>query len=208
MVRRLSVLTLVIAAMSFMAAIAFGGEGAKAAKASTLDNLQKAYANGSLAKAQCEAFAAKADEEGYKSAATLFRASAKAESIHLEKYAVVIKSLGAEAKTDAAKPEVKTTKENLLVVLKAVNGNSQTYADYVKQAEADKNEKAVMFLKGALADEASRAKLYRQAADELDNWKAAGKEVLVCLVCGYTTMDAVKTCPVCSAPREKFESFK
>lgn len=198
----------VVVAGSLAAAIAFGGEGAKAAKPTTLDNLQKAYVSGSLAKAQCEAFAAKADEEGYKSVATLFRASAKAESIHLEKYASAIKALGAEAKADVAKPEVKTTKENLTVILKLVNGNSQVYADYVKQAQTDKNEKAVMFFSGALHDEASRAKLYLKAKDDLDNWKAAGKEILVCTVCGYTTMDAVKTCPVCSAPREKFESFK
>jgi len=44
---------------------------------------------------------------------------------------------------------------------------------------------------------------------ELDSWKAPGKEFLVCLICVCTTMDKdIKKCPVCAAPRGKFEVFK
>ena len=192
-----------VVVMTVVAALRAGEE------TKTLGNLQKAYANGSLAKAQCEAFAAKAKEEGYKSAAALFRAAAKAESIHLDKYAVVIKALGGEANAGLEPPVVKTTKENLDVLRMGIDANMKDYADFIKTAEEEKNDKAVMFLKGALADEESRAKLYKQAADDLDNWKAGDKEVIVCLVCGYTTIDPkLKTCPVCSAPRSKFEAFK
>lgn len=188
---------------------ACGLTAADAVPVKTLENLQKAFADTANAKAQHEAFAAKADEEGYKSVAVLFRASAKAESIHLGKYETLIKSMNATAKSEAAKVEVKTTKENLMTALKAVNGNSAVLGDYVKQGGVDKSDKAVMFFTGTREDQASRAKLYRQAVDELDNWKAAGKEFLVCTVCGYTTGDlAVKLCSTCTSPREKFESFK
>jgi len=175
----------------------------------TLANMQKAYGNGALAKAQCEAFAAKATGEGYKSVAALFRAAAKAESIHMDKYATVIKALGGEAKAETEAPVVKTTKENLDLLRLGIEANTKDYAEYVKTAEAEKNDKAVMFLKGTLADEESRAKLYKDAVDNLDAWKAGDKEVIVCTVCGYTTIDPkLKTCPVCSAPRSKFEAFK
>ena len=203
MIRNLGVAAVVVS----LALTASAGEPAKAA--ATLDNLQKAYGNGLIAKARCEAFAVKADAEGYAAVGALMRASANAEAIHLDKYAAVIKSLGGEPAAAAAAPEVGTTAENLKVLLAAVESNKAAYAGFVKQAQAEKADKAVMFLKGALADEASRGKLYAEAAGDLQSWKAAGKAFIVCQVCGYTTADAkLKTCPVCSAPRDKFTEFK
>lgn len=197
----------VVAALALTGSVIMAVEAEK--KPATLDNMQKAFENGSLAKARCEAFAAKAEEEGYKSVVALFKASARAESIHLEKYAKVIKALGAEARADVAKPEVKSTRENLEVMIKAIEVNASTYAGFAKQAALDKNDMAAMFLNGALADEASRGKIYQQAVDGLKSWKTAGKQFIVCLVCGYTTTDLkLKACPVCSAPRSKFVDFK
>jgi len=64
-----------------IAALCVGWVGAlnaaEAGSKSTLDNLQTAYNGESNAEARYEAFAAKADEEGYKSVAALFRAAAK-----------------------------------------------------------------------------------------------------------------------------------
>jgi rubrerythrin len=190
-------------------ALALTAAAGEAASSATLDNLQKAYANGLLAKARCEAFAAKADAEGYAAVGALLRAAANAEAIHLDKYAPVIKSLGGTPEAAVAAPKAGTTAENLKTLLEAVQSNKVAYAGFVKQAQTEKVEKAVMFLKGALADEASRGKLYAEAAGDLQNWKAAGKVFIVCQVCGYTTADIkLKTCPVCSAPRSKFSEFK
>jgi rubrerythrin len=188
--------------------LAFGADAD--AKAATVANLIKASANGALALARCKAFAAKADEEGYKSVSALFRASAEAEKMHLDKYGMALGELGAAVQT-AKPPEVKagTTRENLDTLAKAIEANAAVYAEYSKQAGAAGAKLAQMFIGGTIADEASRAKLYKQAAAGLDSWKEAGREFLVCQVCAFTTMDAkLKTCPVCSAPRSKFTSFK
>jgi rubrerythrin len=173
----------------------------------TLDNLQAAFNGESNAKAKYEAFAAKADEEGYKSVAALFRAASASETIHARKHAAAIKKLGAEPKMEAAKPEVKSTKENLEAALAGESYEKDTmYPAFIKQAQADKNKGALMSFKGAMAAEAEHAKLYKQALAELDAWKPAGKAFMVCQVCGYTLLSdpALLKCPVCSAPKEKF----
>jgi rubrerythrin len=176
----------------------------------TLANLQAAYNGESNAQARYEAFAAKADAEGYKTVASLFRATAKSEAIHAKKHAAMITKMGAEPKMTAETPEVKGTKENLEAAIKGETGEKDSmYPDFIKQAEADKNDGAAMTFKGAMASEVSHAELFKKALAELDSWKAGDKEFYVCTVCGYTTMDGtLAKCPICAAPREKFETVK
>jgi len=177
----------------------------------TLDNLQTAFNGESNAKARYDAFALKADEEGYKSVAALFRAAAFSESIHAKKHAAALAKLGGKAEAKVDKPEVKTTKENLEAALSGENMEKETlYPAFLKQAEADKNTQAVYSFKGAMAAEAEHAKLFKQALGELDAWKPAGKEFMVCQVCGYTLLADPKLlkCPICTAPKEKFTTIK
>ena len=176
----------------------------------TLDNLQAAFNGESNAKARYEAFAAKADAEGYKSVASLYRATSKSEGIHALKHAEMIKKAGAEPKATIEKADVKSTKENLEASIKGETYEKETmYPSFIKQAEADKNSGAARTFKGAMAAEVEHAKLYALALKELDSWKEAGKEFLVCQVCGFTSMDKnLKQCPVCSAPRSKFDVIK
>src|SRR5512140_902870 len=61
----------------------------------TLDNLQAAFNGESNANARYLAFAKKADAEGYGTAASPFRAAARAEPVHFERHAKAIKELGA-----------------------------------------------------------------------------------------------------------------
>lgn len=182
-----------------------------AAGKSTLENLQTAFNGESNAKAKYEAFAAKADEEGFKSVATLFRAASLSEGIHAKKHAAAIAKLGAEPKATVGKPEVKSTKENLEAALAGESYEKETmYPAFLKQAQSEKNNAAARTFRGAMLAEVEHAKLYTQALAELEAWKAAGKEFLVCDICGYTerlTPD-LKKCPVCSAPRTKFTIVK
>ena len=83
------------------------------AQGATKENLQVAYQGESKAKARYEAFAAKADAEGYKSVAVLFRATAKSEAVHAAKHAAMLKKMGVKAVAAVDKPDVKSTKENL-----------------------------------------------------------------------------------------------
>ncbi len=177
----------------------------------TLENLQAAFNGESNAKAKYEAFAVKAEEEGYKSVAALFRAASQSEGIHAKKHAAVITGMGAEPKAEIAKPDVKSTKENLEAALAGETYEKETmYPEFIKQAEAEKNRAAVRTFRGAMLAEVEHAKLYKQALAELDAWKAAGKEFMVCQVCGYTEMSnpALVKCPVCSVPKEKFTVVK
>jgi rubrerythrin len=194
------------AVLCLAGAVAWAGEAANA----TLDNVKAAYQGGLDAKARYEAFAAKADEEGYKSVAALFRAAASSEGVCIAKHQAALKKLGAEAKAEAAKPEVKSTKENLAQTVKdKTAAKDTTLPAYIKQAEADKQDQSVMAFKGAAASEAEQVKFCQQALDNLDAWKAGDKEFLVCQVCSYVSMDTtLKQCPICSAPRSKFKSFK
>ncbi len=176
----------------------------------TLENLNAAFNGESNAKVRYEAFAAKADAEGYKSVASLYRAASKSEGIHASKHAEMIKKAGAEPKATIEKPDVKSTKENLEASIKGETHEKENmYPAFIKKAESDKNTGAVQTFKGAMAAEVEHAKLYAQALKELDSWKEAGKEFLVCQVCGFTAMDKnLKQCPVCSAPRSKFDVIK
>lgn len=191
-------------------ALAGGLRAAEIAGPTTLANLQTAYNGKSNAKARYEAFAARADEEGYRSVAALFRAAAKSEGVHAAKQAAAITKLGAEPKAVIEKPEVLSTRENLEAALKGEGAEAtQMSPAFFKQAELDKNEGAVRAFKGAMAAEEGHTELYQKALNNLDNWKAAGKEFIVCQICGYTSMDmGLKKCPVCASPRSKFDLVK
>ena len=180
------------------------------AQGATKENLQVAYQGESKAKARYEAFAAKADAEGYKSVAVLFRATAKSEAVHAAKHAAMLKKKGVKAVAAVDKPDVKSTKENLETSQKDESlEKSKLYPDFVKQAEAEKLAGPAMSFRGAMAAEGAHAALFRKALAELDAWKASGKEFGVCLVCGYVMMGPVPAkCPICAAPKEKYAMFK
>ncbi|MFH0980058.1 MAG: rubrerythrin family protein [Planctomycetota bacterium] len=175
----------------------------------TLDNLQSAYHGESNAHERYVAFAKKADEEGFGQVASLFRAAARAEEIHAQAHAEVIKKLGGTPKADIQKPEVKSTKENLEAALKGETYERDTmYPDFLKVAKAEKNLDATKTFNYALAAEGEHAKLYKQALDDLDQWKGGKKEFFVCAVCGYTvTKVDFEKCPSCFSPKEKYEKI-
>ncbi|MEI7529060.1 MAG: rubrerythrin family protein [Elusimicrobiota bacterium] len=184
-------------------------ESAKKPEATTLENLQTAFNGESNAKAKYEAFAAKAEAEGYLGAAGLFKAAALSESIHAAKHAKAITALGGAPKADVKTPEVKTTRENLKEALKGENHESkQMYPAFLKKAEADKNTQAMYSFKGAMAAEKMHAQLFSKALTNMKGWKAKMK-FLVCQTCGYTTMDmTIKVCPVCAQPRDQFTEIE
>lgn len=200
------VMTVAALCMGFV----FSVNAAEQLAGTTLENLQAAFNGESNAKARYEAFAVKADAEGYKSVASLYRAASKSEGIHAAKHAEVIRKLGAEPKATIEKPDVKSTKENLEASIKGETYEKEKmYPSFIKKAEADKNKDAVQSFKGAMAAEVEHEKFYSQALKELDSWKDAGREFLVCQVCGFTTADKnFKQCPVCSNPRSKFDMVK
>ena len=182
------------------------------AAVATVDNLKAAYLTSSAAKQQYIAFAAKARAEGYKSVEVLFHATIVSQGVMIKKYAVAIRKLNGTVPDfkEGALPAVKSTKENLEAALAADIGEKNTrYADFAKQAEAEKNTGAMYAFKGAVAAETEYAKFFKQALAELDGWKAEGKTFAVCEVCSFLVMGPPPaTCPVCSAPKDKFAVIK
>jgi rubrerythrin len=178
--------------------------------ASTLENMQAAFNGESNAHARYLAFAQQADKEGYPAAANLFRAAARAEQIHAGNHAEVIRQLGAEPKAAIETPQVKSTRENLEAAVKGESYERDTmYPEFLKQARADGDAKAVRSLNLAKTAEAEHAKLYQAALDGLEASKGiAAKGFYVCPVCGFTTAAPdFKKCPSCFTAKEKFEKI-
>ncbi len=153
----------------------------------TLDNLNAAFQGESNAAHRYEAFAKQADSEGYPQAARLFRAAARAESIHKENHKQAILALGGKVK-DFKLDELKagSTAENLQAAIKGESYERDTmYPDFLKQSKEDGAKEATRTLLYAQKAEAEHAKLYQAALDNLS--QKADTPIYVCRVCGYTT---------------------
>jgi rubrerythrin len=181
----------------------------------TLDNMVAACGSESTAQALCEAYSEKADEECFKSVAALFRAAAKSKFIRADHHGDMIRKIGAVNPNASAAMfyhfDVKTTKESLGAAIKdATTAKDTTYPAFAKQAEIDKNDGEAKVFTNAIACETELLRLYNKALTELESWKPAAKEFLVCQVCGYATISEpqLQKCPVCDAPREKLDIVK
>ena len=173
----------------------------------TLENLQAAFNGESNAGHKYQAFAKKADEEGFGQVASLFRAAAAAEAIHAAAHARVIQRMGGVPKAEIHEPEVKSTAENLRA---AIAGESYErdvmYPDFIQQAKAEGNKAAIQSFEAALAAEAEHARLYQDALENLAKWRGGRRSFYVCEVCGFTVEQIpADRCPVCKARREKFK---
>ena len=174
----------------------------------TLDNLMTAFNGESNARAKYLAYAQKADEEGYGKVAGLFRAAARAEEIHLNNHAVVIKAMGGTPQADIKLPEIKSTGENIADAKKGEEYERNTmYPEFIALAEQEKNADAVRTFKYASEAEAEHAKLYGEALNNLQQWKVGKAEFSVCPTCGYTAKSkpGFVSCPTCATPSKLFD---
>lgn len=173
------------------------------------DVVKAACQNEMNAMAEYRAFATKADKEGYQGVAALFRAAAESESIHLRKHKAALKEFKVEFKAVTTNPEVQTTKENLAKMIADKTAlKDKVNPAAVKQAEADKNTKLALSFKGAMAADGEYIKYAGEAVLNLDAWKVS-KAFFVCDVCSFVMTDPqMEKCPICAAPRSKFETFK
>lgn len=163
----------------------------------TMDNLAKAFAGESQANRKYLAFAEKAEEEGMPQVAKLFRAAAKAETIHAHAH---LRVMGG----------VKSTAENLQA---AIGGEGEEFKEMyprmLAEAVAEGNKPAEYSFKNALAVEEIHHGLYSKALEAV---KAGGDlpdaKIYVCPVCGNTVEgDVPDTCSVCGVPGDKFKEI-
>ncbi len=183
--------------------------GTKAAEAgeTTLENLKTAFNGESNARARYLAFAAKADQEGYAEAASLFRAAARAEQIHAANHAAVIVRMGGKAEAKIESVEVKSTRENLQAAIAGeIYERDVMYPQFSAVAEKEKNPAALRTFQYALKAEAEHAKLFSGALDNLETMKTKCY-YFVCPVCGYTVKQLnFVQCVVCLCAKAKFEA--
>ncbi len=175
----------------------------------TLENLQTAFDGESNANAKYLAFAKKADVEGYTKVGSLFRAAARAEEIHKNNHADVIKKMGGTPKADIKAAEVRTTAENLKGSIEGETYERDTmYTEFLAEARSSGNKEALRTFNFAKTAEGEHAKLYADALANLADWKGGKTTFFVCSTCGFTTMNTdLQKCPVDFTPKEKFESI-
>ena len=157
----------------------------------TEKNLQEAFAGESQANRKYLAFAKKAEEEGFKQAAKLFRAAAEAETIHAHNHLRELKG-------------IKSTKENLQ---EAIGGETHEfksmYPQMIEDAKQEGNNGALRSFNFANDVEKVHAGLYQKALDNLGKNDAV--DYYVCKICGNTVEgEPPDECPVCKAKKAAF----
>ena len=159
----------------------------------TMDDLWAAFAGESQANRKYTAFAKKAEEDGYRQVAKLFRAAATAETVHALNH---FRALG----------EIKSTEENLKAAIGGENYEVVSmYPEFIKDAEQAGIKKAVVSFQWAWEVEKVHEGLYRKALEAIGGDQEEF-DYYVCPVCGYThERGAPDRCPVCGTPGKRFE---
>ena len=163
----------------------------------TKENAMEAFAGESQANRKYQAFAEKAESEGYLNIARLFKAASEAEAIHAKK---LMKALGM----------ISSTRENLE---KAVAGETHEYTEmypaFVKEAESEKQSDALLAFRYALQAEEVHAGLYREALKSLNAGQdMSNRTVWLCPVCGNIFLgQAPDKCPICNVFKKIFREI-
>lgn len=180
--------------------------------AQTLKSLLTAFNNELNASARYAAFAIKADEDGFLKIGSLFRAAARAESIHAAHDAEILRKLGGEPVATLEQPAVKTTVENLNAAIAHEFFESEVmYADFISEA-AQMSEAAHRTFHCNMEAEKEHAWLFTMVLEHIqdcrDEWcqKLAKKAIyFVCPECGLiATKSDFDGCPACGLAKEEF----
>jgi rubrerythrin len=162
--------------------------------ASTVENLQEAFAGESKANRLYLAFAQKAEEEGFPQVAKLFRAVAEAETIHALMHLSVLKG-------------VRSTADNLRHSIDEERyEHTSMYPGFIEQAKKDGDINALRSFTLANNVEKVHEKLYLSAAHSISvNMDIPAKRLYLCPVCGNIEEEAPDRCPVCGASGSSFK---
>jgi rubrerythrin len=157
----------------------------------TENNLLEAFAGESQANRKYLAFADKADAEGHKQVARLFRAAAAAETVHAHAH---LRALGG----------IKSNKENLQ---EAVDGETHEftsmYPQMMEEAGSEGFDNALRSFDLANTVEKVHADLYQSALENFGSNRDV--DYYVCKVCGNTLEGEPEgPCSVCQAGPHAF----
>jgi rubrerythrin len=159
----------------------------------TTANLKESFAGESQASQKYLAFAKKAESEGFRNIATLFRTAAEAERIHAEGHLKAMDGIG-------------STAENLGAAIAGETYEyTRMYPPMLKQAEAEGHKAKRMFDYAAKA-EAVHARLYQLALEAVQKGTDLPQDkIYLCPICGDIEFGAPpEVCPVCKAKGSSF----
>jgi len=161
----------------------------------TQKDLEGAFAGESQASRKYFHFAKKAEQEGYKQVAKLFRAAAVAETVHAGNHLRVLNGIN-------------DTRSNLQEAIKGENYEVTTmYPEFIADAKAEGDAKAEKSFSWAWEVEKTHEKLYKKALEMLEQPQEE-VQYYVCPVCGHTHVGTPpEKCPVCGTPGSRFEKI-
>lgn len=160
----------------------------------TQENLKAAFAGESQANRKYLAFSEKADKEGFKNVARLYRAASQAEAIHAKRELSVMGG-------------IKKTVENLQGSVEGETDEfTNMYPAFVEEAKKAGNTNAVAIFTHAMKAEEVHAGLYKRALDAVRAGKDFdGAVVFLCPWCGNIEIGkAPEKCPICGEDGKNF----
>lgn len=171
----------------------------------TPTNLQAAFTNEMNARERYLLFAQAADAESYPAVARLFRACAKAESIHARRAVQAIAMTGQPARAMLERITVGTTQDNLRAAMSAEQYEIDLwYPALIQRARADHMPVAMRSLTLSLATERQHVALLAHALEHLEERPVAGT-IYVCPFCGRTVEKVeYRKCPGCYTAASHF----
>jgi rubrerythrin len=152
----------------------------------TTNNLKEAFAGESQASQKYLAFSKKAEKEGFRNIATLFRTAAQAERIHAEGHLGAADGIG-------------STAQNLVAAIEGETYEfTKMYPPMLQQAEAEGHKAKRMFDYAAKA-EAVHAQLYQLALEAVQKGHDLPEpKIYLCPVCGHIEFGTPpESCPIC-----------
>lgn len=159
----------------------------------TMKNLMLAFSGESQANRKYTAYAKKAEAEGKKNAAKLFKAAADAETLH------ALKEFELAGK-------IKSTEENLRDAMAGeTHEYTEMYPEFIAVANEEESKAAVLAFTYAAKAEEVHARLYKEALETVDD----AEEIFyyLCPVCGNIEKSIPEKCSICGIPGSRFIKY-
>ena len=162
----------------------------------TEKNLAYAFTGESKAAIRNSAFAKRAEEEGYSQISLLFKAVSEAESVHANRYLLLMRG------------KIGSTEENLETAFQnEIKAKVDEYPALIKDAQAEEEDEVLKAFSQARDVESIHADLYKKALNDMLSDRQT--EYYVCQVCGYVCEDnPPEKCPICGAVKTKFKHIE
>ena len=162
------------------------------------DVVERAIAGEREAIARYESFAAKAETDGYPGVASLFRAQARAEKVHLDRFTQILESRGLPVpEPRPGTPTAGDTADNLRQAVAAERSERDgIYQEALSACRLHRAEAIAKVFDQTRDTEVEHANLCDMAVRQLASFKG-DKTYFVCSECGYTTDIRLGMCPLC-----------